>query len=142
MTIISELTKKGSTIITDRKGIAEALNFGKHKVLKYDMDKNKGSIAKTPYFDSFYSEGVLHSGYISKDDGKLYFIKQPEVLKDAVSVNDYLDSYEKANSPILNKKDSVAVLYYSEVNNEVFVRLMRVSSVRPDCAINIELKDL
>ena len=142
------MTNALTNIITDRKEMAQALNFGKYKVLQLDMDTNKGSIVATPYKDSngnsseLSATGGLRSGYKKEDDGILYVSKHSSILTATRSVSSWVLDAEKASAVRIHEGDEVAVLCHSEKNGIAFVRLVVAVSVKPDCAVLMRLKDI
>ena len=140
------MTKTLTNIITDRTEMAQALNFGKYKVLQLDLDTNKGSRAGTTYASRNHGEmratGELRSGYEKKNDGILYISNDSTMLSATYSVDDFILDAEKANAPKIYKGDEVAVLCYSKKNDIAFVRLVVAVGIDPHCSVLMMLKDV
>lgn len=139
-------TTSKPTIITDRKEMAQALNFGKYKVLKYDLSETEEFLAGVEYESRNHgrmtSIGKLRSGYQTKDDSVLYIAKSGTMISAHVDVHDWIECADKANAPLLTVGETVAVLYYSKEGNTAFVRLVKVESINVGSSSLVMFGDL
>lgn len=137
---------EGMNILNERTDIAKALNFGKYKVLTYDMDEGKGAKAvvleKTRNHGTLRRECTLYCGKIKEDDGIFYLLTRATMLSAHVSVYDYLENAERANAPIIEEGDEVAVLCYSKALNLAFVRLIKAGRITPEYSTAAAFTDL
>lgn len=125
-------------VLTERKEIAQALNFGKYPVLTYDADKKEGSKARVTNESSRYGtmtyNCVLYRGKQTEDDGAFYLLTEPSMLSSSVSVRDWIESAEFANAPIINPDTEVAILVYSKVLNVTSVHIVKSGKVDATCS--------
>ena len=123
-------------VLTDRKDIAQALNFGKYPVLSFDLDNDKGSPAivlnQTRNYGVLRKGCMLYRGKIKEDDGIFYLLTDVTVLSSNVSINDYLKRVELANAPVINEGDTVAIFIHSKLSNIAYVELVKAGKVTPD----------
>ena len=133
-------------ILTERTDIARSLNFGKYKVLQYDMDAEKGSTAvvlmQTRNHGILRKECTLYCGKITADDGIMYLLTRGTMLKGHYGITDWLECAKKANAPVINEGDEVAVFCYSEKLNVGFVRLLKTGKITPDYSTSATFTDL
>ena len=134
------------TILTDRKDIAQALNFGKYPVLSFNLDSDKGCSAVV--LENTRNHGILrkgcslYRGKITKDDGIFYLLTNPTIMSANISVNDYLKRVELANAPVINEGDVVAILIHSKLLNSVQVELVKAGKVTADYATAVTFEAL
>lgn len=133
-------------ILTTRQDIAQALNFGKYKVLTYDMDLSKGSKAvvekQTRNHGILKTECTVYMDKITEGDGVLYLLTRATMMKGHYGVEDYLECAERANAPIIQEGDEVAVLFHSKENSVVYVRLVKAGKVTPEYSTSVTFTDL
>lgn len=137
---------KNKNILTDGKDIAQALNFGKYKVLKYNLDENKGSTAKvekqTTRYGIQHHVGTLYRGKQTADDGIFYLINSTTMLTAGKSVQDYIKWADDANAPVIYEGDEVAILVYSESLGHVSVQLVKALKPTPEYSTSLVFEDL
>lgn len=133
-------------VLTDRKEMAQALNFGKYKVLTYNVDTEKGSTAKVEQQTRQYGirqrPGTLHRGKITADDGIFYLLNHSTIMKKTFNVYDWLETAENASSPVIYEGDEVAILVYSEDLDVASVRLVKALKPRPEFSTSLVFEDL
>ena len=137
---------ENATILTERSDMAQALNFGKNKVFKLNIDTMTGDLAaiekETANHGVIRKIGRLHSGFMEKDDNVLYFQSKGVMLAAKVDVYDWIEDANNAQAQLLKEGDSVAVLYYSETTGVAFVRLMKAGKPSPHYSNMLKLEDL
>lgn len=133
-------------IIMDRTEMAKALNFGKYKVLKYNFDEDKGSVANIEYQSGRYGimkkSTTLYCGKITADDGIFYLLNSGTMISAHVGVYDWLKCADNANAPVIYEGDEVAILVYSEKFNVAYVRLVRALKPTPEYSTALAFEDL
>lgn len=133
-------------VLTDRKEMAQALNFGKYKVLTYNVDTEEGSTAKieqqTRQYGISQRSGTLHRGKNTADDGIFYLINKPTFLQNSFNAYDWLECAENANSPVIYEDDEVAILIYSEELENASVRLVKALKPSPEYSTSLVFEDL
>ena len=139
-------TATNKNLLTERTEMAQALNFGKYKVLTYNIDTEKGSTAKvekqTRQYGIRQRSGTLYRGKIKADDGIFYLINKPTILKSGSSVYDWMECAENANAPVIYEGDEVAILIYSEELEVASVRLVKALKPSPEFSTSLEFVDL
>lgn len=123
-------------ILTDRKEMAQALNFGKYPVLTYDVDSKKGSkvtvTKESKRYGTMRYNTTLYRGKQTADDGIFYLLTHASMLTNDVDVNDWLEDAEYANAPVIDGKDQeVAILIHSRETNTAVVYIMKTGNVDP-----------
>ena len=140
------MTTTNKNVLTDRKEMAQALNFGEYKVLTYNVDTEKGSTAKVEQQTRQYGirqrSGSLRRGKITADDGIFYLINKPTILQNKVDVYDWLECAENAKSPVIYEGDKVAILVYSEELGTSSVRLVKALKPSPEYSTSLVFEDL
>lgn len=120
---------------TDRKEMAQALNFGKYPVLTFDMDADQGSKANVTKMSNRYGEMtygcVLHMGYQKKGDGIFYLGTRATMISASFSVKDAIECAEYANAPMIKPHQKVAILMYSHKNNYKSVMIVKAGRIDP-----------
>lgn len=133
-------------ILTDRKEIAQALNFGKYPVLTYDLDANKGSKAvvtkESARYGTMRYNCTLQRGKITEDDGILYLSTRASILSAHVGVEDYLKDAEYANAPVIESNTEVAVLLYSKKSGVAVVQMVKSGKADPSYSTAVEFSNL
>lgn len=123
------------TILTDRKDIAQALNFGKYPVLTFDLDNNKGSKAvvtkESARYGTMRSRCTLYRGKKTEDDGIFYLLTHGTMLTAHVGVYDYLKDAEYANAPVIESDTEVAILMYSKTTGSAVVQIVKSGKADP-----------
>lgn len=123
-------------ILTDRKEMAQALNFGKYPVLTYNMDELKGSGAvvmrETRNHGTLRYKTTLYCGKKTADDGVFYLLTHATMLTATVDVNDWLKCAEYANAPVIESGQEVAILMYSKKHDVSVVRIVKAGKCNPD----------
>jgi hypothetical protein len=123
-------------MLTDRKEIAQALNFGKYPVLTWDLDENKGSKARVTKVSTRY--GLMHyncklqKDYEKQGDGIFYLSKNATMLKGSYGVEDYLEDAEYANAPIIESNQEVAIFIHSKKCRVSMVLIVKAGKVSTD----------
>ena len=137
---------ENATILTERTEMAKALNFGKNKVFKLNIDTMTGDTAviekQTVNNNTLRIAGTLKSGYSDKLDNVLYFQNSCTMISKSLSVNDWVNFANNAQAQTLEEGDNVAVLYYSELAGVAFVRLMEAGKPTPDYSTILKLEDI
>ena len=137
---------KTMNILTERTDIARALNFGKYKVLEYNMDTEKGSSAvvlrQTRDHGVIRKECTLYCGKDTSDDGIMYLLARGALIKRHYGIMDWLESAKLANAPVINEGDEIAVFCYSEKLNVGFVRLLKAGKITPEYSTSTVFVDL
>lgn len=137
---------ENQTIIMERTEMAKALNFGKYKVLKYNFDEKKGSVANVEYQSGRYGtmkkSATLYCGKITEDDGIFYLLNAGTMISARVGVDDWLKCVDNANAPVIYEGDEVAILVYSEEFNIAYVRLVRALKPTPEYSTALAFEDL
>jgi hypothetical protein len=122
--------------LTDRKEIAQALNFGKYPVLKWDIDKREGSKAVVIKQSARYGEMrygcKLFNGYEKENDGTFWLMKKATMIKGHYGIDDYLEDADFANAPVIESNQDVAILCYSRLANTAFVVIVNAGKVTTD----------
>lgn len=143
---MTNTTEKMPTILTDRKDMAQALNFGKYKVLTFDMDENKGERAAVTKQTINHGEmkyaGELRRGCKTADDGIYYLLGDVTMLTAHISVERWLQFAEVANCPVIKEGDEVAILVHSETMGVAFVQLVRALKPTPDYGTILKFENL
>lgn len=122
-------------VLSERKDMAKALNFGKYPVLTYDLDKKEG--CKVIVMKDTRSHGVmrygctLYQGKIKEDDGIFYLLTHATMLTSHVGVDDWLKSAELANAPVIEADQEVAILVHSKEMNFAVVKIVKSGKVDP-----------
>lgn len=123
------------TVLKERSEMAKALNFGKYPVLTYNIDTNEGSkaivIKKSVSHGDMRYRCNLYRNYKEEGDGIFYLLTEATMISAKVDVNDYLDSAEFANAPIIKPNTEVAILVYSELLNHCSVRIVKSGKTDP-----------
>lgn len=134
------------TILTNRQDMAKALNFGKFKVLTYNVDTEKGSTGKviksTRRYGDMERQGTLYCGKQTADDGIFYLINRPAMLTATVSVYDWLRSADDANSPVIYEGNLVAILVYSEKTGESSIEIVRALKPTPEYSTSLTFESV
>jgi hypothetical protein len=122
-------------VMTDRKEMAQALNFGKYPVLTYDLDNEKGSKAiatkKSINYGMMRYRCTLYRGLHTEGDGQFYLLTHASMLSATVGVGDWLESAEFANAPVIESNQEVAILIYSKKRNYAEVQIVKSGKVDP-----------
>lgn len=143
--IIFEI-KPTHNIITERTEMAKALNFGKYKVLEYDLDKEEGSMAvveeKTMNYGTMRKGCKLYCGKIKEGDGIFWLMNSGTMLSAHVSVSDWRKSVTRANAPTIKEGDEIAILVFSDSMGVAFIRLVKALKPTPEYSTALEFVDL
>lgn len=138
--------KPAHNIITERTEMAKALNFGKYKVLEYDLDKKEGSMAvveeHTRNHGVFRKGCKLYCGKIKEDDGIFWLLNSGTMLSAHVGVSDWRKSVTRANAPTIEEGDEVAILVFSESAGISFIRLVKALKPTPEYSTALAFIDL
>lgn len=123
------------SILTDRKDIAKAMNFGKYPVLTYDLDEEKGGskarVIKQTSRGPLPYNCQLFMGSQTKNDGVFYLMTKASILKGNVGVCDYIEDAEFANAPVIDNGQEVAILVYSKERSISFVIMAKAGRIDP-----------
>jgi hypothetical protein len=133
--IVTQAVQNG-TVLSERKDIAKAMNFGKYPVLTYNLDDDKGgSKARVKKMSNRYGEMLynckLFMGSQTKNDGVFYLMTKAAMLKGHYGIEDHLEDAEYANAPIIEKGQEVAILVYSKELQSRFVIITTAGHVDP-----------
>lgn len=125
-------------VLTDRREMARALNFGKYPVLTYDIDNKKGSKAvvgelKTEHGVARY-DCTLYQGYEKEDDGIFWLMTHSAMLTATVGVHDWLKNAEFANAPLILPNTEVAILMYSKQFDFAVIKIVKSGRIDPNCS--------
>ena len=130
-----------------REDMARALNLENRVVFTYNLDEHSyraGSscrIERGPGKKS-YMEAHLSMDYDKVGDSILYISHPCDILMGSMSVGDWVDRAKAQTHPVLSPGDKIAVLYYSEKKNIVFVRTLTASnSFDTECSVITRLVD-
>jgi hypothetical protein len=122
-------------ILTDRKDIAKALNFGKYPVLTYNLDTNKGSTAvatkESTNYGTMRYKCTLYRDKITEGDGIFYLMTHASIISSHVSIHAYIRDAEYANAPVIKSDTEVAILLYSEKTDIAYVQIVKSGRVDP-----------
>lgn len=127
-------------ILTERKEIAKAINFGKYPVLVLDMDNHKGYEKYNPdtkfcegqrvrvAWDRSDYEGMTSNGSIMMgDDGTIYISGRCAILQADFGYSDVMEDATWANAPVIHKGQRVVVIMDWSKEKRCMVRMMKVS---------------
>lgn len=129
--------------IIEREKIAEVLNFGKYPVLKFNMDEEafmdvlyKGDKVRVDFGKFDDGSRYLEKGYLTynKETGSIQVQAEPGMLVKDLYFKDYMEAVEYASSPILDDKQEVVIVMYSEKNDECKIYLAKTSKGRKFCS--------
>ena len=138
--------KPTHNILTERTEMAKALNFGKYKVLEYDLDKEEGSMVVVE--EHTRNHGVLrkgcklYCGKIKEGDGIFYLLNPGTMISAHVGISDWRKSVTRANAPTIEEGDEVAILVFSESIGISFIRLVKALKPTPEYSTALEFVDL
>lgn len=122
-------------LLTERKEIAQALNFGKYPVLTFDLDTNEGSKAVVLKMSNRYGEMrydcKLQRDYHKKGDGIFYLSTNASMISGDFSAMDALKCAEYANAPVIEPHQEVAILLHSKIQNTAIVLTVKSGHVDP-----------
>ena len=133
-------------VLVDKREIAMALNFGEYPVLKFDMDKQKGSKAKAHSHYSAQNNYLPYrctlKGYIEDGKQHLYLATECSVLANGFTIGDLEDMAEWANAPLIETNQDVAIAAYSKEFGIKVVWIINAGLVNADysTACRFELK--
>jgi len=119
-------------VLTDRRQVAEALNFGKYPVLWFDMDARKGSKAIVMSRKGLRLRCELYNGYETDSDGVYYLLQGATVMSANHGLYDYLEDVEYANAPVIKNNATVVIVEFSRNTNTMRVILQNAGKVSPD----------
>lgn len=114
-------------LLKDRHELAMAMNFGKYPVLKIDLADSddyglKGCrirIDMGTFSDgSPFIEGATLRAY--RDTKTLTVSSDPCCLSDSFGYNDYLNTVERAQAPLIHANEEVVVAVYDSRTNTAF----------------------
>lgn len=141
--------------VTDRKEIGKAINFGKYPVLfinrenrpypEYGGDYSIGCKVRVAYDNGM--EGVTTRGniFFSNENGRdsLAISSRGSMLKAGFGRSDVLNAVEWAQSPVVQKGQTVVVVEDWPSEGRCTVRLMRVpDQIDVNCITVAVLQDL
>lgn len=122
-------------ILTERRDIAKALNFGKYPVLSYNVDTKEGSkarvVKKTRNHGDLLYKCNLRCGMQTEDDGVYYLSTKPTMMSSSYPLSDVLEDVEYANAPIIEPNSDVAIYVYSKTANFGFVLIVEAGKIDP-----------
>ena len=100
--------------LTDRKDIAQALNFGKYPVIKIDLaDKDsygiKGTKVRIDYGKDYYCHAVIRA---YNDTKYLQTNASSTVLSASHGYDDYLDMVDYAAAPIIKANQDIVICLF------------------------------
>lgn len=140
-------------MLTDRKEIAKAMNFGKYPVLVLDMENHCG-FENTDFCegqkvrvawdsaDKRY-EGMTTEGNIYMEDGKIAISNNASMLKADWGYHDVISDAEWANAPVVHKGQTVIVIMDWKSVKRCAVRMMKVSErIDIHCMTVAHLEDI
>lgn len=127
--------------LTNKREIAEAMNFGKYPVLVLDRENHKGF---EKYGDTLYCEGqkvrvawdhkdpryagMTTQGNIYMDeDGCLAISGNGAMLKADWGYSDVMEDAEWANAPVVHKGQTVVVIHNWPSKKKCMVEKLKVS---------------
>ncbi len=141
--------------LTDRKEIAEAMNFGKHPVLRIDLETPKAGwddmyvgdkvriAPKKPRWEGHVIRGTIHK---FSDEPERYSIMPSSVyLKDSFGYSDVIERLAWAQAPLIHAGETVVVIEDFPNDKSCTVHMMKVSDtigehVFPTCYLE-EIKE-
>lgn len=143
-------------LLTDRKEIAQAMNFGKYPVVRIDVETPKagwddvfeGDLVRVESQSKRYPGSYIR-GRVMKypEDGERYSIMPETVcLHNDFGYGDVIEMLGYAQAPMLHAGETVVVIEDAPKQRAVRVRMMRVSdSVRdfvyPTCYLEYEKEE-
>lgn len=124
--------------LTDRKEIAQAMNFGKYPVIRIDVETPvrdgvlQGDRVKVAAPSARYPDNYIRGRVKKFDDDDRYVIMPDNVsLKSGFGYLDVIESLGWAQAPMLHAGETVVVIEDAPESRMCMVRMMRVSdSVR------------
>lgn len=142
--------------LTDRREIAEAINFGKYPVLTLNRE-NRPYAKERPdsdyaigcrvrvawdHKDPRYARMTTH-GNLYIENGKLKISGEGSFLSASFGYHDVMKMVEEANTPILHKGWRVVVVEEWPSQKKCTVRIMRVARcVDTHCMVATTLEDI
>lgn len=126
-------------ILTERKEIAQALNFGKYPVLTYDLDRKKGCAVKATKNSNRYGK-MDYKCELFFGDGEFYLLTHATCISANFGLSDVLESAEYANAPTVDSNQEVAIVVHSRELNIYAVHIVKSGKVDPTYATATEFK--
>lgn len=141
-------------MLTEKREIAEAMNFGKYPVLVLDRENHRG------FENTLYCEGQKvrvawdHSdpryagmttrGHIYMDEnGQLAISGRGAILTDSWGYYDVMEDAEWANAPVVHKGQTVIVIHNWPSKKACMVEKLKVSDrIDRFCSTVATLKDV
>jgi hypothetical protein len=117
-------------VVTERREIAQTLNFGKYPVLTYDLDADKGSEAIVTKQSRNYGL-QRHKCELCKGDGKFYLMTHAAMISSSFGTRDVLEMAAYANAPVIESHQDVAIVVHSKKKNSFGVFVVTAGKADP-----------
>lgn len=104
--------------LTDKKDIAQAINFGKYPVIYIDMsDKDdygiKGTKVNIDFGGDYYVRGTIRA---YNDEKVLTTTSGVVCISNSFSYDDYLEMVEYANAPVIKANQEIVICMFESAN--------------------------
>lgn len=136
--------------IKERQEIAKALNLGKYPVIRINMDESlrgwenlyEGDKVRVDFGKFSDGERKLIRGYVlyNKKENRISVSAETLMLVKELRYEDVMKSVEYGTSVILDDKQDVVIVMYSNKNREYKVYLGKTSKGRWDCATLMDIE--
>ena len=123
--------------LTDRREIAEAMNFGKHPVIRIDLETEmegypgcfEGDIVKVGSPNQRYPENYIRGSVKSfpEDRGKYAIMPDNDCLHSGFGYSDVIEELRYAQAQMLHAGETVVVVEDYPQRRACKVRMMKVS---------------
>lgn len=117
--------------VTERKEIAQTLNFGKFPVLTFDLDKDEGS--KAIVTKQSRNHGLMrHRCQLFMDsDNSFYLMTHAAMISSTLGTRDVIDMAEYANAPVIDSDVEVAIVVHSKEQKGYGVYVVKAGKADP-----------
>lgn len=132
--------------LSERREIAEAINFGKYPVIKIDLSNTdeygiRGTKVRFDIGRDYYLRGEIRA---YKDTKYLVTVLRASMLKSEYSFYDFIEDVEYANTPIIKENQEILICLYNKDAKVVFnpVVIKTGSKINPFCSEPLKLEEL
>lgn len=136
-----KIRKENMSIVEKSEEIEKIINSGEYKLLKYDLDNRRGTVAVVQGSKE-KKKCRINIGKTTIHDGICYLLNYGQEITGVDEISDFLDQIKKETAPEILTGDKVAVFCYSRKTNEKYLRLLKVGEVNGDTAVAVTFTDI